>query len=249
MTGVRRTTASVVASVRSVTRDPFGLASLLLLPPVSVALYGASVGSIADLGLFDTVASLRTVGEVTGAVFAASALAGILGLFQSQATRPADRRLVVAGYRRGELVAARFATVGLTALVVALVTTAALELVAGGRVAAPVPAAGALFLAAASFGLVGVLVGSVLSRQLEGSLVLVALADLGAIVASGLFGIDGDLARLLPLTRLHDVVLRAVVGGAVAWSDVLPAVGRLLAVALLAAVAVAGGLPATGDAA
>jgi len=165
------------------------------MPILSIQLYGLSVGSIADLGLFETDASLRTLGMVTGAVSAASALTGILGLSQSLDVRTADGRLVTAGYRRLELAAARFATITATALLVAVVTTFSLDWSVSGHLESLFTTVG-LFLASVLYGLLGVFVGSVLARQLEGSLVPIALADVSAIVASGLFGIGGSRPSL-----------------------------------------------------
>lgn len=248
MSATRRTAASVRANVRSFTREPFTVAAVLAMPVVSIQLYGLSVGSLADLGLFETETSLRTIGMVTGAVFATGALAGILGLFQSLGVRTADSRLVVSGYPRLELVAARFATVVTTALVVAAVTTVSLAWLVSGRLGSVALTATGLFVAGVVCGSLGVIVGSVLPRVLEGSLVLVGLADVSAVVASGLFGIGDGLAHLFPLSHPQDVVLQAVVEGSVATGHVLPALGHLLVVVVLAGVAHVLVLPASGDA-
>ncbi|WP_276256740.1 hypothetical protein [Halomontanus rarus] len=218
------------------------------MPVVSIQLYGLSVGSMSDLGLFEAKTSLTTQGRVTGAVFATSALAGIFGLFQSLSVRTVDRRLVISGFRRFELVVARFTTVVATALVVAAVTTISLEWVGGGRVELPGVTFVGLLLAGAVYGLIGVLVGSVLPRELEGSLVLVALADIGAIVSSGLFGISDSLVQLLPLSHPQEIVLQAVSEGSVASAHLLPALCHLLAVTVIAAVVCVYALPPDGDA-
>lgn len=247
MDSAQRAMVSAVANMRSLTRERFTLGLLLLMPVLSIQLYGLSVGSIADLGLFETDVSLRTIGMVTGAVFATGALAGILGLFQSLEVRTADRRLVTAGYRRFELVAARFTTVAATALLVAGVTTASLDWSVSGHLASPTLTAAGLVLVGVLYGLFGVLVGSVLPHQLEGSLVLVALADVSAVVASGLFGIDDGLARLFPLSHPHDIVLEAAVEGSAAKGDALPALGYLAVAALLAVSGYVLVLPTGGD--
>lgn len=248
MNSLRRTRMSVQANLRSLTREPFTIALLLFMPIVSIRLYGLSVGSIADLGLFETAVSLQTIGMVTGAIFAAGGLAGILGLFQSLSVRTADRRLAISGYDRTELVAARFATVVATALIVAVVTTISLD----WSVSDPLDSIGitvaGLFLVGVLYGLLGILVGSVLPRALEGSLVLVALADVSAIVASGLFGIDDSLARLFPMSHPHDIVQQAAVEGSLVTAQVLPALGYLLVVMFLAGAAYIRVLPAGGDA-
>lgn len=248
MNGLQRTKTSVHSNVRSLTRAPVTLALLLLMPVVSIQLYGLSVGSMSDLGLFEAKTSLTTLGQVTGAVFATSALAGIFGLFQSLSVRTADRRLVISGFRRFELVAARFTTVFVTALVVAAVTTVSLEWVGSGLVELLEVTFVGLLLAGVIYGLIGVLVGSVLPRELEGSLVLVALADVGAIVASGLFGISDGLVQLLPLSHPQEIVLQAAAEGSVASAHLLPALGHLLAVTGIAAVACYHALPSGGDA-
>lgn len=248
MNSVQRMTISVRANVRSFTREPFTLVLLLLMPVVSIQLYGLSVGGIADFGLFDTDVPIQFIGKITGAVFATSALAGILGLFQSLSVQTADSRLVVSGYHRLELAAARFATVVVTALLVAVVTSISLEWSIGGPLASASITVAGLFVAGVLYGVLGVLIGSVLPRELEGSLVLVALADVSAIVASGLFPISDSLTNLFPLSHLHEIVLQAVVEGSTATAHVLPAFAYLLVVILLAILAYVQALPAGGDA-
>lgn len=248
MNSVKRATISVRANVRSFTREPFTLALLLLMPVVSVQLYGLSVGGIADFGLFDTDVPLQFLGKITGAVFATSALAGILGLFQSLSVRTADSRLVVSGYHRFELAAARFATIVATALIVAVVTTISLEWSISGHIASRAITVAGLFVAGVFYGVLGVLIGSILPRELEGSLVVVALADVSAIVASGLFPISDNLTNLFPLSHPHEIVLQAVVEGSAATADALSALGYLLVVILLTGFAYIQALPAGGGA-
>lgn len=248
MNSVQRTTISVRASVRALTREPFTLALLLVMPVVSIQLYGLSVGGVAEFGLFETDVSLLFLGKITGAVFATSALAGILGLFQSLSAQTADRRLVISGYRRLELVAARFTTVVVTALIVAAVTTVSLEWSIDVQIESIAVTLSGLFLAGSLYGVFGVLIGSVLPRALDGSLVVVSLADVGAIVASGLFPISDSLTDLVPLSHPHDVVLHGVVDGTVPTGHVLPALGYLLVGMLLAVFAWVQVLPAGGDA-
>lgn len=218
------------------------------MPAVSITLYGLSTGSLAGLSLFETDASLETIGMVTGAVFASGALAGVLGLFQSLDVRSADNRLVISGYRWQELVAARFLTVVVTALLVSIVTAVSLEWLLSDQLSSMPVTVGGLFIASVLYGLLGTLVGSLLPRALEGSLILVALGDVSAIVASGLFGIDDDLTRLFPLSSSHEIVSQAVVEGSIATGHVGPALGYLLVGTVLAGFAYLRALPTVGDA-
>jgi len=184
---------------------------------------------------------------VTGAVFATSALTGILGLFQSLDVRTADGRLVTTGYRRLELAAARLATIAATALLVAAATTFSLDWSVSGHLESLAFTTVGLFLAGVLYGLLGVFVGSVLPRQLEESLVLIALADVSAIVASGLFDIGGGLDRFFPLSHPHDIVMEAAVKGSATTSDALAALGYIVVVALLTAFGYVRILPAGGE--
>ena len=62
------------------TRQPFTLALLLVLPPTVIEMYGAALSSFPQLpGL---TADAATAGRMTGALFAVAFLAGLVGLFQ-----------------------------------------------------------------------------------------------------------------------------------------------------------------------
>lgn len=234
MSSVRRTTGGVSASVRSFVREPFTVALLLALPALSIQLYGVSLAQFPPLGMFDAAGSLETTGRVTGAVFATGALAGVLGLFQMLSARAADRRLALCGFRSVELLVARFATVALLALAVGTVSTVTLVALVSTPVGAPLGAFAGLALTGVIYGLLGLLVGSVLARELEGSLVLVILADVDNVFASGLFGISEDVTRFAPLAHPHELVSRAVVDGTVATGHLLPGFGHVLLFAGLA---------------
>lgn len=142
-----------------------------------------------------------TMKELHGAIMAGMAIAfvaGLCGVFVMQAALAGDRRLVVAGFRPGETVIARFAVLlADTALVVA-VSLAATAFYFD-------PASWLRFaLAAALIGLIyaplGALLGAVLSRLAATYLMLfLVMTDLG-IVQNPMFGsgTPGRWAVLLP---------------------------------------------------
>lgn len=237
MSTVHRTLAGIQASTRSFVREPFTVVLLVVLPALSIQIYGVSMGQFPEFGLFEAAGSLETTGRITGAVFATGALAGVLGLFQMISARHADRRLAICGFRGGELVGARFASVAAASTVVGVVATISLV----GLLSGPVDAPGALFtglaLAGAIYGLLGILVGSVLPRELEGSLLLVVFADVDNVFASGLFGIEESVTQFAPLAHPHAIVTQAVVDGSLATAHVAPALAHLslFAVASVAA--------------
>lgn len=224
-----RLSAGVRASTLSFFREPLNVGLLLVLPALSIQIYGVSLGQFPDVGIFEVSGSLVTTGRITGAVFATGALAGVLGLFQMISARNADRRLAIAGFRPRELVLSRFVTVFAVSVAIGAVATVTLSVLVSESVAAPFVAFAGLALAGVIYGLLGMLVGAVLPRELEGSLVLVVLADVDNVFASGFFSIDESVTRFAPLSHPHELVSRAVVDGTVAVDHALAA---LVAVAV-----------------
>jgi hypothetical protein len=174
----------------------------------------------------------ETFGRVNGALFASAFLAGLLGLFQVVGWRAADARLVTCGFPPLGLLASRFATVLAVACLAAGVSFGTLAM--SGGVEAPLVAVCGLLLAAVTYGLFGVLIGSVLPREVEGSLVLVFVSDLDSVLGSGFVGGDTILPKLLPLHYPHVLVEASITDGAVAAGDV--ALGVLYVLVLVALV-------------
>lgn len=237
--------------VRELTRQPLTLLLLVVLPPVVTELYGVAVASFPQSPTLS--AAPATVGRITGSLFAVAFLAGIVGLFQVISARHGDERAEIAGFPRGLMLGARLVTMVLVA--VAGATVAFVVLAWRVAVAAPLVAFGALVVAGLVYGLLGVVVGSILPRELEGSIVLVFLADLDNALSSGLFPITasvpvpfvGEVAvtDLVPLYHPHELFATAVLHGELADEHLLPAVAWLCALLLLAFLAY--GL-STGDA-
>lgn len=219
--------------VTELVRQPTTLALLVLLPPVVVEVYGVAVESFPALP--GTGAAPATVGRLTGTLFAVAFLAGLVGLFQVISARNGDERLVLCGYPRRTLLATRLATVVAVSLAGATVAFAAFAWHVD--VAAPAVAFAVLSLAGLVYGLLGVVVGSVVPRDLEGSLVLVFLADVDNALSSGLFGLETALVEFAPLYHPHALFEAAAVDGTLATAHLAPAlalVGGLLVVALFA---------------
>lgn len=248
MSGVRRTVAGIRAGTRSFIREPFTVVLLIVLPALSVQIYGVSMGQFPEVGFFQTTASLETTGRITGAVFATGALAGVLGLFQMISARSADRRLAICGFRGMELVGARFATVAVASVVVSMVATLSLMVLVEGPVGAPIGVFVGLILASGIYGLLGIVIGSALPRELEASLLLVIVADVDNVFASGLFGIEESITRFAPLAHPHSIVTEAVVDGSLAVEHLIPALGHLSLFALLSVVAYTYQVESGGDA-
>jgi hypothetical protein len=138
---------------------------LIAVPAIFVA---ASAGVLADFaralggGLGGDAAS------ALGAGWAAAFIAGTLGFFQAASARGADRRLALAGAGPARVAASRIGASLALALVAAVAAFVALELRTG--VAHPAHAAIAVLAFALIYLAVGILVGSLITAPLEGSL-------------------------------------------------------------------------------
>lgn len=215
------------------TRQPMTLGLLVALPPVVIEIYGQGLASFPALpGLSIDVA---TAGYLAGTIFAVAFLAGVVGLFQVIGARKGDQRLALAGFPRSLLLASRLAAL--------LVVTAVGSLVAFAvfawhvDVAAPLLAIGVLGLAGIIYGLLGVLVGTLLPRELEGSLVLVFLADADNVISSGMLDVEGPFLSLAPLYHPHELFTAAAVDGDLATEHLLPALALVAVLVVVAMVA------------
>jgi hypothetical protein len=210
-------------------RQRLTLTLLVVLPPLVIELYGVAIASFPALpGAGETP---ETVGRITGTLFAVAFLAGLIGLFQVLSARDGDERLTLCGYPRHTLLVTRLVT--LLAVAGAGTTVAFAVLVWRVDVAAPGLAFVVLLLAGVLYGLIGIVVGTILPKELEGSLILVFLADLDNALSSGLFDV-GPLATIAPLHHPHELLRAAVLDGTLGDGHLLPAIGSLLVVCLLA---------------
>lgn len=219
-----RVFAGVRLGTLSFFREPLNIALVLLLPVLSIQIYSVSLSQFPDVGVFATTGSLETTGRITGAVFATGALAGVLGLFQMISARNADRRLVISGFRPSELVVSRFTTVLIVSLAISAISTVTLAWLLSDTMGAPFVVFSSLALAGIVYGFIGMLIGTLLPRELEGSLLLVILADMDNVLASGLFNIDERITQFAPLSHPHELVSQAVLKGSLATSHLLPAI-------------------------
>jgi ABC-2 type transport system permease protein len=203
-----------------------------VFPLVVIEGYGYAMTAFPEFPFMETVP--ETMGRINGAIYAAAFLAAILGLFQVISALQADERLQLCGYSRAELFATRLAAVVGASLLVAAVSLSVLAWRV--EVGAPFSAFLALAAAALIYGLIGMLVGAVLPRALEGSLVLVFLIDADDFLSSGMIDIDSALLELFPLSHPHALFREAVLDGTTATGEALSTGAYLLV--LLAVVAV-----------
>lgn len=236
MSVVRRNIAGIHASALSFFREPLNLALLVVLPALSIQIYGIGYGQFSEIGVLRTPVSLETTARITGAVFATGALAGVLGLFQIISARDADRRLSLCGYPAVDLLVSRFITLFLVCLVIATVSTISLKILLFEPLRAPLSVFFGLLIGGIIYAMLGMLVGAILPRALDGSLVLVIIADMDNVLASGIFQIKDIITQFSPLSYSHDIVTQAVLSGDLASTKLLPAMTFILVFGILAVI-------------
>ncbi|MFB6153503.1 MAG: hypothetical protein ABEJ27_04550 [Halodesulfurarchaeum sp.] len=207
------------SSIREFVREPVNLLLLIALPPIIITGYGSMMSAFPKMPYMSS--SPSTLGAVAGTLFVAAFLPGVIGLFQVISARRADERLSLAGFPRSTLFVSR-----LLAVVVASFVTAGIALgVLSTRTTVSALPAALLVLASVGtlYGLIGMVIGEVLPRELEGSLVLIFFADVDEALASGIMQTDSTIAKVFPLHYPHEIFQAAVEGTEIAVVDVLGA--------------------------
>jgi len=198
-------------------RAPFTLALLVAVPALFVA---ASAGVLSD---FSRALGGDLGGDAAGALgagWAAAFIAGTLGFFQAASSRGADRRLALAGAGAVKVAASRMGATLALAAVAAAAGFAALLVRTG--VAHPWHAAAAVLGFSLIYLAVGVLIGSVVTAPLEGSLAVAFVFLLDVFSGPGM----AESTALYSLSRpAADILIAAGMGRSSSGSDWVTLVG------------------------
>jgi hypothetical protein len=224
-----------VVFAREQLRAPFTLALLVVIPALFVV---SAAGVLSD---FASALGGALAGEAAVALsagWAAAFISGTLGFFQAASSRGADRRLALAGLGPARVAASRItAAVGL-AVIAAAAAFAALAIRVD--IAHPLHAGVAVLAFALLYLAVGVVVGSVITAPLEGSLLVVFIFLLDAFAGPGMTG--GSAPPWAVSQKAADILIAAGTGTGSPSGDwvgvALVTAGALLA-AFLAFVAAA----------
>lgn len=231
MSRVTRQRIAIKAGLRAFLREPTNLVFLVVLPPLVMVAFDLALDPIAELPTFEAPPGAAEIG---GALFATAFLAGLLGIFQVVGSASADRRLVICGYRPTELLLARLLTILFAGALVATLTFATFLVLVDLTPEAPLVALVVLVLAAIVYGLLGVILGALIGRELEASLVLVFLADFDVISALDMLPTEGAIHEFLPLAAPSALLQDAVTDGTIALGDLLQTGGSILILGIVA---------------
>lgn len=194
-----------VVFAREQLRAPFTLVLLVVIPLLFVV---AASGALSDFAaaLGGSLAGNAAVALSAG--WAAAFISGALGFFQAASSRGADRRLALAGLGPARVAVSRIvASVGLAAVAAA---AAFVALVVRVDVAHPWHAAVAVLGFALLYLAIGVLIGSVVTAPLEGSLLVVFVFLLDAFAGPGMSG--GSAPAWAVSQKAADLLIAAGMG-------------------------------------
>jgi len=227
---VNRLTEGVRANVSVFVRRPLNVVLAIALPLVVIEGWGQAMAGLPEMPTVEAVP--LEMGRLLGAIFGVAIIAGLLGLVQMISARLADRRLVQVGYPPRTLLATRLATLAVITVAVAAVNVAVLFVLVSP--AAPLWTFAFLVLAGLVYAFLGALVGAVLPRVFEGSLVVVFLAMMDAFLAgdSPLTADVPGFVEYFPLYHPKELLRSAVFEGTFATAD-LAFVGAYLGVLLV----------------
>ncbi len=227
-------------------RKPLNLVMLVLVPVVLVFVWGPTLADFSKLS--GGAGDPRRIEAATSG-WAAAALAGLAGFFQVTGARSADRRLAAAAHRTAPVVAGRLGA----SLALALMAAAGglVALAARVGISDPVRAVSATLVVAVIYLSFGVLVGTVVKSEMNGSLLISLVWVFDVFLGPALTSGSSPMTRLFPLHFPTLVLTSQASGhagpvGDVGWS-VLWAVGlSILAVARLVATTRPAPAPAAG---
>lgn len=199
------------AFTREQLRAPFTLVLLVAIPALFVLASASVLGEFAR-ALGGSLAS--DAASSLGAGWSAAFIAGALGFFEAASSRGADRRLVLAGLHPLRVAASRIGA----SLFLALIASAAgfLALLADTGIVHPAHAAAAILGFALIYLAIGVVMGSLITAPLEGSLLVVFVFLLDVFSGPGMARHPSPLSLS---RKAADVLIAAATGRASPASD------------------------------
>lgn len=232
---VKRVWTGLVMGFKEYARTPVLLALLLFLPAYMIGLFArvapdsplpVTIPEMGDASLAgsDVLTALMTP-------VAAALVSGLVGLFIIQSVEQTDNRLVVAGFSPADVVLARFGVlVGSCSLVTVISVGVAVTTFSPEQLGT---FALGTFLAAVTYGLVGLLVGSAMSR-LAGVYVILFLPLVDVVIFQNPMTEETrQFAEWLPGHYVTAVVLDAGFGPGFAESNLVWTGAYIVALTIL----------------
>lgn len=234
MATMNRFTVGVRSNLWTFLRTPQNVVLAVVLPIVVIEGWGRAMAGLPSMPTVEAIPI--ELGRLLGAIFGVAIIAGLMGLVQMISARDADRRLVLTGYAPRTLLAVRLTTLLAVTCVVAAVNYGVLLLTVAPE--SPLLALGSLILAGIVYAFLGALVGALLPRLFEGSLVVVFLAMMDSFLGgdSPLAADVPEFVEYFPLYHPKELLQAATFDGSVAGGDVAFVAGYALVLLVLVTV-------------
>ncbi|WP_051020290.1 ABC transporter permease [Nocardia araoensis] len=220
-------------------RNRFAMVLVAAFVPILITLARVAVTDIeVPFRLRDTGLVLRANGnqlaQISAAIMGVTLIIGFMMFAATFSSGAFDRRLSMAGYPRVALALAKIACLVVASLVVCSYATAVICCYWSPR--QPVLLAAALFGAAMTYGALGVALGALLRREVEGmfAIAMISCVDMAVQNPIASVGADSELVRWLPS---YGAMQASTAAG---FSDATPFAGFAVQLAWFAASALAG---------
>ncbi len=204
-------------------RNRFAMLLVAVFVPVVITLVRLAVMRIeVSFRLRGTGVVLRANGnelaQISAAIAAVTLIIGFMMFAATFGSGEFDRRLSMAGFPRVSLGLAKIACLVVASVVVSAYATVILCCFWSPR--QPVLLAAALFCAAMTYGALGVVLGTLLRREVEGmfAIAMISCVDMAVQNPIASIGADGDFVRWLPSFGAMQVATAAGFSGAVPLS-------------------------------
>lgn len=201
-------------------RNRFAMLLVAVFVPTVITLVRVAVMHIeVSFRLRGTGVVLRANGnelaQISAAIAAATLIIGFMMFAATFGSGEFDRRLSMAGFPRVSLGLAKIACLVVASVVVSAYATAVLCCYWSPR--QPVVLAAALFCAAMTYGALGVVMGTILRREVEGmfAIAMISCVDMAVQNPIASIGADGDFVRWLPSFGAMQVATAAGFSGSV----------------------------------
>ena len=151
------------------------------------------------------------MGAATGTLFAVVFLVGLVGLFQIISSLEADRRLCLSGFSMQNILIGRFLGIFIISTIISALSLGVMSY----WVFAESYSRAFLVLTLSGFmyGMIGVLIGSSVPKELEASLILIFLADLDVFLGTGFLDFESAVVEYFPLHSPSILLRNAVLNG------------------------------------
>ena len=189
-------------------RRPVNLGLIMLGIPVVIYGFYVFMRALPDF-IFPEISA--EIGAATGSLFAVVFLVGLVGLFQIISSLEADRRLSISGFTMYNILVGRFLGILIISTIISIIS---LGVMSYWVLAESYPRAFLiLVLSGFLYGLIGVLIGSLIQKELEASLLLIFIADLDVFLGTGFLDFESIIVEYLPLHSPSILLQSAVLDG------------------------------------